>query len=57
MDPDRLVKVEDMEIEEDTYQDKPAVEEEYTRARKKKPFRPVRGTISVLLRYVYPCLP
>ncbi|EZG04652.1 hypothetical protein H106_05546 [Trichophyton rubrum CBS 735.88] len=50
MDPDRLVKVEDMEIEEDTYQDKPAVEEEYTRARKKKPFRPVRGTISVLLR-------
>lgn len=57
MDPDRLVKVEDMEIEEDTYLDKPVVEEKYTRVRKKKPFRPVRGTISVLLRYVYPCLP
>ncbi|KAF3896764.1 hypothetical protein GTR04_0515 [Trichophyton interdigitale] len=50
MDPDRLVKVEDMEIEEDTYLDKPVVEEKYTRARKKKAFRPVRGTISVLLR-------
>ncbi|KAK2853265.1 hypothetical protein FQN49_005242 [Arthroderma sp. PD_2] len=50
MDPDRVVKVEDVDIEEETYISKPVMVDRRRRLKAKRPFRPVRSTISALLR-------
>lgn len=47
--------VEVVDIEEDAYMAKPVAVDRHWRVekKKKKPFRPIRSTISALLRYVY----